>query len=926
MVSVQRRVLLEIAASAEICRLSRPDGGVRKQEYNSAENMPLAAGTRLGPYEVLSPAGAGGMGEVYRARDTRLGRIVAIKVLPSALAQNVELRRRFEQEARSISKLSHPHICTLYDIGNHDGTVFLVLEYLEGETLDQRLRRGPLPSEQVVQYGLQIAEALDKAHREGITHRDLKPGNIMLTKSGIKLVDFGLAKFKTSSFPGADALTETEGDRKLTAEGTLVGTFQYMAPEQLEGKEADARTDVFGLGCVLYEMATGRPAFTGKSKASLIASILSSQPPSIFIFEPMTPPALDWTIRTCLAKNPDERWQCFGDIVLELKWIATGGSRPEHEVKHTRQYRTWVALATTTAIAVAAVCYLLWMITRPHSSDITRFVLQLPPGQNLVVPDAPALDLSPDGRYIAYVAQASGQQAIYLRPVDQFGAKPVPGTENGVAPFFSPDGDWLGFIADGKLKKVPLRGGPAVVVCDVQVAAKASWGKNGFIVVRPIFGTGLSLVSAKGGTPSVVTTLDPARSERAHSSPEFLPTGDAVLFTIWTGVTFERPQIAVLSLKNHQQKILIDGATSPHYVSTGHLVYEQGGSLFAVPFDISHLELSGTPVRLFSSPQMSFGPIVDAQLAVSATGAMAYVPGPDTTDLDRALVWVNRKGVAVPVSDVHRAYASPRISPDGRRIAVSILESGTYQIWIYDLERGTLSRLTHEKSNAEGVWSPDGKQIAFSSNVPGPANIYTVSADGNGSPERLTSSKFAQLPGSWSKDNVLLWTEVDTTTVGDLWALSPHENARPIPVRRTAFDEFEGTFSPDGRFLAYMSNDSGTLQVYVQTYSGPYRRWQISTRGGFDPVWAKDGRELFYLENNKMIAVPLEFQPGFHLGKPQVLFEGRYEPGLDGFPPYDVSADGKRFLFVKPSKGMPTANEIDVTVGWGAELQSKLGH
>jgi serine/threonine-protein kinase len=880
------------------------------------------------------------MGEVYRARDTRLGRVVAVKVLPSALAQNVELRRRFEQEARSISKLSHPHICTLYDIGNHDGTVFLVLEYLEGETLDQRLRRGPLPSNQVVQYALQIAEALDKAQREGITHRDLKPGNIMLTKSGVKLLDFGLAKFKTSSSPGTDALTAmTEEDRKLTAEGTLVGTFQYMAPEQLEGKEADARTDVFGFGCVLYEMATGRPAFTGMSKASLIASILSSQPPGISTFDPMTPPALEWTIRTCLAKNPDERWQCFGDLVLELKWIAIGSSQLEHQVKHPHQYRMWVALATTTAITVAAVCYLLWRSPALRPRDTTRFVLRLPVGQNLLVPYAPyapALDLSSDGRYLAYVAQASGQEAIYLRPVDQFEAKPIPGTENGVAPFFSPEGDWLGFIADGKLKKVPLRGGPPLAICDVQIAAKASWGKNGFIAVQPIFGTGLSLVPAKGGTPSVVTKLDHSRSERAHSSPEFLPTGDALLFTIWTGVTFERPQIAVLSLKNHQQKVLIDEATSPHYVSTGHLVYEQGGSLFAVPFDISHLELSGTPVRLSSSPQMSIGQITDAQLAVSATGTMAYVPGPDSTDLDRTLVWVDRKGVAVPVSDVHRPYASPRISPDGQRIAVSILESGNYQIWIYDLERGTLSRLTHEKSNAMGVWSPDGKQIAFASNLSGPTNIYAVSADGNSSPERLTSGQLAQLPSSWSKDNALLWIEVDPTTVGDLWALSPHESGHPISLRRTPFDEFEPTLSPDGRFLAYVSNDSGTYEVYVQTYSGPYRRWQISTRGGFDPVWAKDGREIFYILNNKMIAVPVEFRTGFHLGEPRTLFEGicpsagckdgGFEPGLDGFPPFDVSADGKHFLFVKPSKDQATANEINVTVGWAAEVQSKFRH
>jgi eukaryotic-like serine/threonine-protein kinase len=896
--------------------------------------MSLAAGTKLGPYEIQSLLGAGGMGEVYRARDTRLSRTVAVKILPSHLCLDPDRKQRFEREARAVSSLNHPNICTVHDVGSQDGIEYLVMEYLEGETLDQRLRRGPLPWEQVVQYALQIADALDKAQREGITHRDLKPGNIMLTKSGMKLLDFGLAKLKTSSLPGsADALTKmTEEDRKLTAVGTLVGTFQYMAPEQLEGKEADARTDVFGLGCVLYEMATGRPAFTGKSKASLIASILSSQPPAISTFEPMAPPALDWTIRTCLAKNPDERWQCFGDLVLELKWIATGGSQLEHPVKHPPQNRMLVALAMTTAIAIAAVCYLLWMRAPPRSRETTRFVLQLPAGREqsfsyATSSFAPVLDLSPDGRYLAYVAQSSGQQAIYVRPVDQFEARLVPGTENGEAPFFSPDGDWLGFIGDGKLKKVPLRGGPPFAICDVQIAAKASWGENGFIVISPIFGTGLSLVSAKGGTPFAMTKLDPTRSERAHSSPEFLPAGDTVLFTIWTGVTFERPQIAVFSLKNHMQKVLIDGATSPHYVSTGHLVYEQGGSLFAVPFDISHLELSGAPVRLSSSPQMSAtGPITDAQLAVSATGSMAYVPGPDTMDLDRTLVWVDRKGVAIPVSDLHRPYTSPRVSPDGRRIAVSILESGTYQIWIYDLERGTLSRLTHEKSNAAGVWSPDGKQIAFGSNLTGPANIYAVSADGNSSPERLTSGQSPQLPSSWSKDNVLLFTEVDPTTAGDLWELSPHENARPIALRRTPFDEFEPAFSPDGRFIAYLSNDSGTYEVYVQTYSGPYHRWQISTRGGFDPIWAKDGHELFYIVDNKMIAVPVEFQGGFHFGKPQTLFEGRYEAGLDGSPPYDVSADGKRFLFVKPGTGQAAANEINVTVGWAAELQGKFGH
>ena len=900
----------------------------RDRRYNS-RIMSLSAGTKLGPYEIQAPLGAGGMGEVYRARDTRLERTVAVKVLPDHLSCDPESRQRFEREARTISSLNHPHICALYDIGTQDGIDFLVMEYLEGQTLADRLQRGALPVEEVLEIGIEIADALDKAHRQGIVHRDLKPSNIMLTKSGAKLMDFGLAKPVQAAFIASASAGTPTLSNWLTVEGTIVGTFQYMAPEQLEGKEADARSDIFAFGALLYEMGTGRAAFTAKSKASLIAAILSSQPPAVSTFEPMTPPALDWAIRTCLAKNPDERWQCFRDIVLELKWIATGGSQRERWVTRPHQYRVLAAFAATTVIAIAAVLYLLWMSMQPRSRDTTRFVMQLPAGHSLVVPDldAPALDLSRDGRYLAYVAQRSGQQAIYLRPIDEFEAKPVPGTENGVAPFFSTDGDWLGFIADGKLKKVPLRGGPPLAICDVQNSGKASWGKNGFIVFRPAYGAGLSLVSANGGIPSVITKLDLSRSERAHGSPEFLPSGDAVLYTIWTGVTLERPQIAVLSLKNHQQKILVDGATSPHYVSTGHLVYEQGASLFAVPFDVSHLELSGPRVRLSSSPQMStYGPISNAQLAVSTTGTIAYVPGSDTTDLRRTLVWVDRKGIAVPLSDVHRPYASPRISPDGRRIAVSILESGNYQIWTYDLERDTLSRLTHEKSNALGVWSPDGKQIAFSSNVPGPANIYTVSADGNGSPERLTSSKFAQLPGSWSKGNVLVWTEVDTTTVGDLWALSPGGSAPPISIRRTLFDEFEPTFSPDGRFLAYISNDSGTYEVYVQTYSDRYRRWQISTRGGYEPVWAKDGHELFYIVNNKMMAVPVNLEAGFHPGKPQPLFDVRYDPGLDGFPPYDVSADGKRFLFVKPSTDQPKVNEIDVTVGWATELQSKFLH
>jgi hypothetical protein len=404
------------------------------------------------------------MGEVYRARDTRLERTVAVKVLPDHLSCDPKSKQRFEREARTISSLNHPHICALYDIGTQDGIDFLVMEYLEGQTLADRLQRGAAPTK-CWRLGLKSQMRWTK-HTARIVHRDLKPSNIMLTKSGGKLMDFGLAKPAQAAFIGSVSAGTPTLSNRLTVEGTIVGTFQYMAPEQLEGKEADTRSDIFAFGALLYEMATGRPAFTGTSKASLIAAILSSHPPGVSTFEPMTPPALDWAIRTCVAKNPDERWQCFRDIVLELKWIATGGSQREHWVKRPHQYRVLTAFATTTVIAIAAVLYLLWMNMQPRSRDTTRFVVQLPAGHSLVVPDldAPALDLSRDGRYLAYVAQRSGQQAIYLRPIDEFEAKPVPGTENGVAPFFSTDGDWLGFIAEKKKKKVPLRGGPPLAI------------------------------------------------------------------------------------------------------------------------------------------------------------------------------------------------------------------------------------------------------------------------------------------------------------------------------------------------------------------------------------------------------------------------------------------------------------------------------
>jgi predicted Ser/Thr protein kinase len=648
--------------------------------------MALTSGTRLGPHEILSAIGAGGMGEVYRARDTRLNRIVAIKVLPTHLADRAELRERFEREARTIASLNHPHICTLFDIGDQDGIDYLVMEYLEGETLAQRLQKGSLPLEQVLQYAIEIADALDKAHRKGVTHRDLKPGNIMLTKTGTKLLDFGLAKLKQEVAPANVQLSElpTEND-PLTAKGAIVGTLQYMAPEQLEGKEVDTRTDIFAFGAVVYEMATGKRAFEGKSQASLIAAILEREPPAMSSLQPMTPPALDRVVKKCLAKDPDDRWHAAKDLYDEFKWIAERGSQvtlaPTAAVKGIRALSRRALFVGIGIFLLGLVIASLatWNLKPTPPQAVTRTVINLPPGQQLAgLENGPAVALSPDGTHLAYAATQGATQQLYMRAMDSLEAKPIPGTAGASSPFFSPDGQWLGFFAGQELKKVSVSGGAALTLGDAAQPHGASWDSDGMIAFAPSVGSALQQVLEAGGTPQPLTRIE--KGEASQRWPEFLPAGKGVLFTVApNNITWTNAQVAVQSVGTGERRNLIQGATQPRYASSGHLVYAQGGSLMAVPFDPRRLAITGAAVPIVEGVLQSPSSGA-AQYSLSATGSLVYVAGGVQAD-QRRLVWVSRNGAEQPVAAPARAYAFPRLSPDGRRVGVGITDPEA-QLWL----------------------------------------------------------------------------------------------------------------------------------------------------------------------------------------------------------------------------------------------------
>jgi len=878
----------------------------------------------------MAPLGAGGMGEVYRARDTRLERTVAIKILPAQLSTDPVRKQRFEREAKTISGLNHPNICVLHDVGSQDGVEYLVMECVEGESLAKRLDKGALPLEQVLKYGSQIADALDKAHRSGVVHRDLKPGNIMLTATGAKLLDFGLAK-PAAPLATLATLSATKADSPVTQQGTIVGTFQYMSPEQVEGKELDGRSDIFSLGVVLYEMLTGQKAFKGKSQLSVASAILEKEPEPISTLKPMTPPSLDRVIRRCLAKDPEERWQTARDLALELKWIGEAGSQtavPVFGPPSRRSLWVWMGVVVTAILLLQAAMVAIVFMRGSAPANATHVVrasliLSEPlAGAFTANPGAP-FALSADGSRLVFAGAHSDKPSqLYIQDLDQGTATPIAGTEGATEPFFSPDGQSVGFFADGKLRKVALQGGPASTIADAAIPHGANWASDGNIVYAPTLGSGLMRISSFGGSPQTLTSPNTAQRELSHRWPQVLPGNNAVLFTVQSGTqaTYDEAHIAALSLETGKWKTVIEGGSYARYVSSGHIVYAHSGTLMAVPFDVKKLEVTGPAAAVQDGVVTTLATSGGAEYDVSESGLLAYVPG-SARPPERSLAWVDRKGVAKDLPAALNTYASPRISPDGKRMAVQVMSGGPQDLWIYDFARNTLMRFTFDGGAAFPLWTPDGRRLIYRTRSPSFA-FRSKPTEGQGTEQSLLGKDFDDLsatPASVSPDGkILLLGQHGPTGAGGAYALSLDGTGTIAPVLQSSFSQIQAEFSPNGHWIVYTSNESGRDEIYLQPYPGPGGKWMLSTDGGAFPRWAHSGREIFFRNEDKMMVVPVETQPSILAGTPRMLFRG------GGYVPqgnYDVSLDDQHLLMLKEKDTPASLKELSIALNWTEDLR-----
>ena len=888
--------------------------------------MTLSAGSRLGPYEILSPIGAGGMGEVYKARDTRLERTVAIKVLPAHLSASPESRQRFEREAKTISQLSHPHICALHDVGREGDTEYLVMEYLEGETLSERLAKGPLSVEHMLRFAIQIGDALDKAHRQGIVHRDLKPGNVMITKAGVKLLDFGLAKALAPASSTLDVTTSPTQASPVTREGTILGTVQYMAPEQLEGREADARSDIFAFGCVLYEMATGTKTFSGATHASLISSILRDEPQPVSRVQPMMPDALDHLVQTALAKDPDDRWQTAHDLVGQLKWIQQGGPRAGSPFVAAVRLRNrdripWIVAAILGGGLAAA---LLWSPGKAAPSRRISFSVRPPEQAEFVTfPEVGTLALSPDGKNLALIVMTRGERSLCIRPLDAQTTTELKGTSGAVSPFWSPDSRFIGYFAGGKLQKIAASGGPPQVLCDSAAGSAGTWGRDGTILFSE-FGAGregIYRVSSEGGTPTPATSLDSARGESSQAWPVFLPDGEHFLFLSGAfGRALEKRTIAVGSLRSRQTRPLFPADSRVAYSPPGYLLFARDGSLVAQSFDARALRVTGDPIPI-SDEVWTFRATGNAGFTVSDRADVAYLAGQRVSPLK----WRDRTGREIGVAAAPAAFGRPRLSPDGSRIAVQVADSrrGTRDIWIYDSERGLAQRLTEDPLDAVSpVWSPEGDRIVFGSGRESPIDIYVRPTNVGGREELVLKEKGVQLVQDWSPDGrTILYEDYSPgrSPQRQLWLLPLAARGDRAPLLPTSYTTSQGRYSPDGKWLAFVSDETGRLEVYLVPATGKGAVRRVSASGGSMPRWRRDAKELFYLASNgDLTSVATQLSDSGRVGAPAVLFASQPPP-----KDFEVSPDG-RFLFLEGGQGdTPRTVDLTVIVNWPGELVGK---
>ena len=905
--------------------------------------MPLAAGSRLGPFEIVALIGAGGMGEVYRARDTKLNRDVAIKVLPDLFAAHPERLARFQREAQLLASLNHPNIAQIHGLEEADGTRALVLELIEGEDLAQRLERGPIPMAEALSIARQIAEALEAAHEQGIVHRDLKPANVKVRDDGtVKVLDFGLAKALESTVPSS--LQETHSPTmsvRATQAGIILGTAAYMAPEQAHGRPADRRADIFAFGAVLFEMLTGKPAFGGESVSDTLASILKAEP-AWSQLPAETPSRIRALLRRCLTRDRLQRLQAIGEARIAIAQPA--GEEPVVATRtRTHSSTSWTAAALATI--VAATTTWAWLRPRPPGMQpILRFASDIAAARV-----SGGIAMSPNGARLAFVADPA--RRIYVRSLDQFSASALSNTENASFLCFSPDGQWISYVAGdltssslSQLMKIPVTGGPVQKLADAPSVGGPPtqyWAADGHIFFTA--NGSLLRISSNGGQPEVLATPDVKRGDRFYASPQLLPGGDDLLVTIFTGQGANATRVVAFNLASHREKTLLERSGMVHYVASapdsrsGHLVaYDSTtSSLAAVPFDAKGLHVKGALAPVLDG--VSGGPF--GNFSVSDTGTLAYVPGRSFTSSVRTMVWVNRQGVEQATGAPTRLYNIPRLSPDGERVAVEVQDpaAASTDIWVYDLARSVLSRITSEGRNISPAWTPDGQRVIYSTSARTSAaemrsqstdrdlELFSAPVDRSGSPAVIARDPRMLLPTSVAPDGTVVigYTNPPLGATNEIVAvqlLGPSARVEPRTFPTSRFRKSGTQFSPDGRWVAFNSTDSGRNEIYVSAYPGPGGTYLISTEGGIAPSWRRDGRELFYRNGSKMMAVAIQQEPTFRAGRPELLFEGPYQGNG-----YDVAADGKRFLMVKNvGTASPQTDRLNIVVNWIEELKARL--
>ena len=884
--------------------------------------MTITAATRLGPYEIIAPLGAGGMGEVYRARDTRLGRDVAIKVLPPSFSADTDRLHRFEQEACAAGALNHPNILVIHHIDTYEGSPYIVSELLEGETLRHRLSGAKLAQRRVIDYACQIAHGLAAAHEKGIVHRDLKPDNIFLTKDErVKILDFGLAKLTQPD--GSQSQTEIPTRRVDTNPGVLMGTVGYMSPEQVRGKSVDHRSDIFSFGTILYEMLSGHRAFQGESAADTMSAILKEDPPELSDTNKSISPALERLVNHCLEKNPEARFHSARDLAFALE--ALSGSSPTSaqttaiaSFTPRRMTRRELILASVAAVAVlaAVVMTALYFRRAPTEAHAVRFPINPPEKTGFN-----SFAISPDGLRLAFVAtDASGKNLLWVRPLDSINAQQLPGTEEATSPFWSPDSRFIGFFTAGKLKKIEVTSGTVQTLCNAVVPRGGTWSRDGVIVFAPTPNDPLYQVSVAGGEPTPLTKLDPSRQEASHRWPYFLPDGRHLLYSLSGGP--QSQGIYVTSLDGKDSRRLINvGNSIVAFASPGYLLFRREATLMAQAFDPDKLYLSGEPFPV--AEQVGYD-VASFQsfFSVSQTGVLVYSSG---STGKTQLTWIDRAGKEVGLVDQPRSFVRPSLSPDGKRVVVDGVDlQANRDVWIIELASGNQTRFTFDPgTDIFPIWSPDGSRIVFASDREGPRNLYQKSASGAGKEELLLKTGLNTFPMDWSADGkFILYIVSDPKTKLDTWVLPLFGDQKPFPFLQTEANERNARFSPNGRWLAYTSDESGINQIYALSFPDPGGKRQVSTNGGYHVAWRRDGKEFFYISSDKkMMAVDVETDgPTFEVGTPKALFEVRVPSFNSAQAQFAVAQDGQKFL-VANTAGEITSAPINVVLNWTADLK-----